>query len=331
MTLDEKILLWSLLHQKQLGIEILELTWPRKWAPHLYDYSVQMSFHNRKLEGRGTSSHQKKALSKAFTELYERCCLVDNHLSHSNGLAAGTTTDMAHNNAICELYERDLFLSHFLSRAPMVQIDNEKRLTQSPTPTLQSLKALAAQCGASAHVFSMGRIQNFYGVAVFVFGLTATPQFGLTLGLGCHSLLHMAANTAAMESIRKLAWILGVKKHDTHTLDTFYDLKKHQVDDHLKLAFNPQYASNLQSYLNITTQQDLIDKDHSPSSLSTQVTPLFLKDPTLSQVPLYFMYATSKQLQSAFTGPTTIDKINRERLSQFGWNDFKSSLPHPLG
>lgn len=112
---------WLYSNRQALSPKFLELEWPGRYLPGIYDFAVTVELNGTSGEGRGLAESRELALEKASSEAIERliCRLLD---LDSVGMAVSGSLD-PRNHARNELYERhflDLHLKMSISMTALV-------------------------------------------------------------------------------------------------------------------------------------------------------------------------------------------------------------------
>ncbi len=181
---------------RSLNPKIQNLTWVNALEFGGFDCSVDLEVSGKSYRGRGWAQDENLAFVKAVAEASERAALGKSPFTSSWGMAAHTDKVLAIENAKRELFERDAFLCHYLSRTPFLADNSEK-----PKWFLQLRERLAHK---NAELVSF-LLKSDFGVEtslVCVFGENYNKRFGGTLGLSCGLHYNDRLRSATCEALR---------------------------------------------------------------------------------------------------------------------------------
>lgn len=292
--------------------------------------NCKIVYNQYELEGCGYAENKNLALVKALSEMLERCCLVDNNITHSNGLAAGPSLRIAKENAISELIERDLFFSIYLTNSTKFKL-SQQQLENIKTPIFNSLYLFSKQNKINLESYILGTVNEFLGLAIIAYGEKAPQKFGLSIGLSCSKNIKKNFESAAIECLRKVVWTQKTNKIKSLNLKEFLRIKNPCSMDHTRLALNLEYAELFKQNWNQKCDSKKYN-DYSLKNLDINTVELFLDKNIFRDVPITFARAQSDKLQNVIVGLPNIKKLNMSRLESFYESaSFEiNRLPHPL-
>lgn len=318
MATEIELIGWALKNAAPLDLKIEHTTWISEFFPDLTDVAVHIHISDHKWDGWGWGRSEEIALAKAIAEAMERSVLQQYVFPTSNGLAAHLTPEKAANAARSELIERDLFLSHFLTKTPLQSFKNESDLG-----SVSKFRNWLSERGADLKFYNLSDL----GTLCLIDGRRA--GFGFSIGIAIKGSLSESVIASTIEAGRRVHRILtGRDKLNPMQIEEFLSLGRPSFTDHGRLSLNPAYANQI-AFLFET------DIEWTPSLLcEVDVEPLFLSNSELTPCPLHFARATSPAAQNLFLGAPKIELVNLKRLSEFtgrpmSWADI-NPLPHPL-
>ena len=274
--------------------------------------------------GLGINQSLATALTIAVAEFVEHATVRAHRLDSSSGVAAHFEDSAAISNAQTELIERDAFMTHWLlhSRGRLIQPAEFEDFLQIPEFFLSANVAFS--------FFDVSTVNGTYSVVCVADGLRSSIQkFGLTVGLGCHSLLGTALEKAFYEAAVNATVQLTAAAQERLDLASFLAQSNWGPTDHLRLSNTESYAELLNSKWRPQAWQ--INSTAAPAFQTAKLTvPDFL-----GECPFVVYRADAcGLLQKLFFGMPRIEDVNFARLRALGWVGNESELnllPHVLG
>ena len=232
-----KLVSWLTDNASALNLQVTELSWAREWNLALSDLEVSIEAGGRTFRGRGTADDEELAFVKAGAEAIERAFCVG-HGIHSVGVAAHTEEGAARSGAVKELFEREAFFSHFLTRKPFLPIETTARI--------HSNYAGIFSAAASIRIRFFRARSAFQPVVLAVAeGPRARPSFGGLVGISCAPTAEAAAESALLECARNIATILLGESREPISLEQFGKIPNPSSEDRQRLALDHSYWSKV--------------------------------------------------------------------------------------
>jgi len=323
---------WIYENADKLNLKVVSYTWPRYFGLNYFDISVSMIYENKKYVGRGTASDEQNALLKASVECIERIFCSFNKTS-SNGVAAHYDKNIAQQNALNELLERDSFFCSYLTMA--------KRHLITTNIFLNFRKILELKYKIKIQYFDISAYQTHKTILAVAVGNKFVRPFGLCIGLGTNANLDQAIYSASFEIIRNITALIFDKK-TKNIFQTKCPLTptKCKVNTPITPEGHMKYLNDLsnlhlfKTWLSSTSPKlsNPVIRSSIPKIQYTQLSPPQLFD----KCPLYIFKASATNLfQAAYWGKTTKRKINMKRIQEYAGCDIKfddlNLNIHPLG
>lgn len=316
---------WILDNTDTLSLQVEDLQWIRNSFPGIQDMSVKIQIQGKPYEGRGHATTKDVAVQKALAEAVERAMCLQ-HLESTNGVAAHYDLELAKKNALNELLERDLFLSHFLTKTPFILADEWRAFL--PDKVFAELE----RAGDSLRIYKMHPTSHGQGVVCLIRGGERWGGvLGLSFGLGDESTLVIKATLEAYRYYwhRRSRQILN----DHHSLENFLALPKWKYEDNGRLGLNPEYFSRISSLfpeesLSSPRAQDLVDY----RSTEFNYREFSLEEIGLKNCPLKVVHCSAPETQPLLPGPFRLEAISPGGLLRFtnGRSFIQETLPHPM-
>lgn len=319
-----KLKFWLVQNIDRFDIQIERLSWIDDLVPGLTDVNVVLQKDGNRYSGWGFGDTADLALTKALAELFERIVLQEYQFATSNGFAAHSSVVDAGRNAIREMYERDLFLCHFLTRTPLSRRSDDL-INRSG---LERMQTWFEKQGVT---FSLHRL-GLYGVVAVLDGRGARHPFGLIFGAAVKDNQLEAALSASIEACRDGARLLAKGENgprEAIALSEFLNIQDPSFSDHGRLALDLEYTASIRWFIEGNEEFQIDNRLHEVSV--TEVDPRAIE---FVDLPLKFVKAKSEMLQDLFVGAPTREDVNLRRLQEFtgldlNWSDL-NKLPHPF-
>lgn len=137
---------------RKLSLQIRYSDWGKPFFNGLHDYRITITLDNKKYTGIGIHNSENIAFLKAFSESIERyfCYIMK---VRTGGVAAEWNPANALYNSTKELFERDIFLCHYLSGVPGKEIKSKE---------IDKLNKIISANSRSINVFQLFSINNYY-------------------------------------------------------------------------------------------------------------------------------------------------------------------------
>lgn len=299
-----------------LNLEVIYYQGLKKYFPTIHDIEVTIKLKDQKFKGRGTSLDEEEAYLKAFSESIERAATEHYKLSTTNGLAAHSIIEKAKNNAMRELIERDAFMCHHLLSSRLKLLSSDKVSSNSLAEYKLEIKELC---------------RTHLGVGIFVSltGLEHSPAFGLISGSSFHSDEKIATSSALIEMLREFDYINETKNYSNISIDDFMKISNFTFVNHGQLSKNTSYTiANLQRIEKTNLSLNFCYEKEDFNYIELNL------DFISNKIPIKLVQAQNPKLQPLFLGPTTLDKINFNRLSEISKKSVHfedlNHFPHPF-
>ena len=188
-------------NSQALNLKVEKLTWTEKWLPGYNHVHVEISLDGMMANGSGIDRVGDTAFIKAGVEAVERIICLQNKIS-SNGVAGHIDDALAKQNAKYELLERDAFLSHYLTRTPLIDIELGKNaLYQKIVEKLTF--------GVDFQVFAMKTPEDYFGHFCLCTPAEDVPaEFSSIIGLGFSDERDKSLSKSMLECYPNVIWHL---------------------------------------------------------------------------------------------------------------------------
>lgn len=305
----------------KINLSTKRLTAIQDFFPDLHDFATTITFNNREISGRGSKNTEDLAIRVSLIEALERIFVRHNKLPTTNGVAAHTDKIQAKKNAKFELIERDLFLSHFLTRTPF-----------TPIQSLDALPSNAVDfvCNASDSISLYKMRQTNVGsgfVCTISGGNFWGGLFGLSFGTEDHSEL---IKSAFLEAFRQYLYLRTYNELGLSiSLDVFSNLETWNFKKHSLLSRNVEYFKNISFFFNDRVEKDhLVIYDNNEFSFKD----LKINIEPFDTAPICVTQCSSPYCQNLYLGQTREELISKPGLKRFlGFEVQQLNLmPHPI-
>lgn len=307
---------------RHLDLQVEELSWIKKYYPNMFDITASISIDGERWYGRGHSQDKDTALIIALSEAIERCVGLQKYQS-SNGIATHTDVDSARINSRNELLERDLFLSHFLTRTAYACEKDYEFINASAVKFITS---------NNDKVRLFRTWPSNYGVCYIVL-IYGEPMWGAIFGhcfgdQDAEILIEKAFLEAFRQYYHKRANNL---LNTNYTLADFCNRSKWDFTDHELLALNVDYFAEIKKlFPNVST-----DTHGSVAYRRDEFQVEILKPQNLllCDSPFVSVRTTSVYAQNLKPGPFNLESISKKGLERFlGGHVHRiiTNVPHPI-
>lgn len=316
---------WLIENLECLVFKTYELSWIKEFLPELYDFSSEIEFNGEIFNGRGLKGNRDLALKVSIIESIERVVAIGKGCASTNGVAAHIDSAKASINAFCELIERDLFFTHYLTSTPMKKIENfNSTLLMKATQYIQ-------QKGHELRFFQMNRNNVGNGIVCVISG---KEKWGGVIGLALKDETIAEVQLSAFLEAFRQYWhlIADGKIEDCLTLPEFLAKNEWSLDDHLKLGLNSIFFSRVEKMF--SNDLDLVGDDqvinYSSSDFSFENIGLDLNP--FNSCPIKVVRC-SGAVNGLYLGPANKASVSIESLKRFNFQKSNWDLnldPHPI-
>lgn len=302
---------WLLKHTSVLNFKATKGKWVSEWLPRFHDYQVNISLEGKSYQGHGIDQDEELAMIKALSEAIERAICTKYNIN-STGVAVHSNIDEAISTAKRELIERDIFLCHFLTNKPF----KNSYSSRIDTINMDLIKSKLESYGVFIHLFEMTPTKELFNAVCISTCPKGKIPYSSIIGLGCEYSLMEAQKKALLECLRNTVWFIkeGHKENIDINCNTFQSKSIHNSEDHHNLYLNKECYPFIEDLINSNAKSLEQNDIFLNQILCKSLEPVFS---VIADAPIYISQASSDKLQNIFYGPTTEEKINFERLSQF--------------
>lgn len=312
---------WLATNVSNLEIATNQLTKIQELIPDLYDFETTITVNGRKFHGRGTKSDEDLAVTVSLVESLERVIVRHSNISTTNGVAAHNIKWQAEEKSLFELIERDLFLSHFLTKTPFTPLQQSKVISQKA-------KNYISDNSDKLSFYKMRQTNFGTGYICLISGESRWGGiFGLSFGNENQSDL---IQSAFLEAFRQYSYLRSSNLLDhSLSLEDFYNLKTWSFKSHALLSRNLDYFKSISDlFAEKNESNHIVAYDKSEfkfKELKSGIAPF-------SSLPIYVIQCTSLNCQNLYTGLATKESISKAGLKRFlGFEPLELNLlPHPL-
>jgi len=187
---------------KGSDVRVLVSSWPQKFGLKYYHFTFEMKFRETFCMGHGCDLSEELALTKAVAEAVERWAFQSRSSAlTTNGFAAHIDPLLAADNSLKELLERDAFLCHMISGAPMIEVSPDSSIYYEAILKMLYASSIELSC-ALAHTFD-----EFWCVRVQLSG-NSNDFSGINISLGAsRSSPEEALDKALLEAIPSIGYL----------------------------------------------------------------------------------------------------------------------------
>lgn len=288
----------------------------------IFHFRVSDFDQSLNVTGSGSDFHAEIALKKALSEFCERYSHSKLGIEgSSSGYAAHENITLSKESALAEIVERDVFLSCWLSKLPPLWLSDQ--VLEEICPIFSEQKNIFRKSNLNIRIGVLGICMD----VIVIFG-ELTPdadskeKFGRIIVSSGSKSFEYAIRKAIIDLRRSANFVFNQSVQVSNSVDLkspFY---------HISHYANPNFSENL-SWLDVSDLSELI-------RIIDPILDIEYIEHINSYKDIYpaiIIQARSKECQNYFVGPTTIDKVNMNRVRQFGITSF-SQLNlnlHPLG
>lgn len=291
---------------------------------NIFHFRVSDIDQSINVNGSGSDFDKEVALKKALSEFCERAVYKNIGLDESsNGYAAHESLALAQDSSLTELIERDVFLSCWMSKSTPLWLKEKSILEIYPSYT--SRADVFGKSGLNIRIGILGVCQN----VIVLFGeLSPKKQskfnFGRIIISSASKSFEYGIHKVIIDLRRAVNFILS---QETGCSPVFpQNIKK--PFEHILYYSNPNCSENLAWLDDFSLNDDIRVFD---SILDIQ----FIEhvNPYKDLIPVTVVQAKSSNSQDYFVGPTTVEKVNMNRIKSFGVKSFSqiNKALHPIG
>ena len=294
---------WILKAVSSSTFNVVKLNWPDKLGLNLFDYSIDVTIDNIIFSGRGSDVVEDIALCKAMSETYERFCVYIYCLKNTNGCAAHYDLEIAKNNAIEELVERDCFLFKYITA------ENLKKA---------SYNVHNVQLDSKAKLFNY--ILHLDAPVIALSRITINSEANI-FGLGIGKNIDEAFRKSEVETLRQYASLISDFDHKKYSYEFISAKKSMTFEDHGNIALTKKHYDSISYIFNFDASEHCANRkirylferfDESKNMYKVWISK-FASDHPFFEIPLFFVKASNIYAQELFTG-ATCNNINRLRI-----------------
>jgi ribosomal protein S12 methylthiotransferase accessory factor YcaO len=278
-----------------------------------------------KISGWGDDRDSLIALQKAYSEFIERNVYVQKGFASTNGLACGSTRELATQSARLEFQERDAVMVTWLAKRPPTWLSDGDFFAVS-SPWVQSTRAVIERSGAVLRLGVLASTTDGIVTVAAIDSRNAAPvTFGGVFGFAAAHNLHSGFEHCVREISRYYAHIVARWREGVHPSGNSAPLALTDAtnpESHFQFLLHPENFHHIEWYFE--------------NSNSVLKLPPFIIDvkEIHSQVnswcSLATMHATSAFGQQPFWGTPHPSCINIHRFEQIGLSPIIRSENHPL-
>lgn len=210
---------WLYSNRSELKPRFIELDWPRRWLPELFDFVTEIEWQGLRVEGRGVDENREIALEKSVSESIERLICARLNIS-SEGVAVSAALDPS-THARNELLERYYLKEHLRLRRAFIEISPEQVVF--PQYSLRGNKPNV----------SFSRMATPSQVHGIVCSITSIEGQTKSCGFALDSDLGAAFRRSFLEAVPNFAW-----------------LSEEPLSDVVPWQIEKAFSENLESLLN---------------------------------------------------------------------------------
>lgn len=325
----KELIQWALNSRDRLNVELTNFSWPKQFGLNQADFHFKFILDGKTYEGRGMSPSSNTAIIKSIVEAIERTTIDCNSLKSSNGVAAHFNIQLAQENALCELIERDIFLCNYLCvNAGVREIENHLL----PNVILKSLTHFNHD-NVQFKFYQLGTLLQRHVVLAIANGFKSNNPFGCVIGIAANINLESAILSAFNEAARSSVTYVAdeVCSSWNQKTEDFFTTKQFSILEHKRLAMTKEHGIKLWEYYLQKKNSPIIESqiDLNRINLSLLTLPVELRNLGISAYQ-----AQSDEVQNLFFGTTEINNINIERLESYSKSKMTANminfLTHPL-
>jgi Integrase core domain len=316
---------WLSQNKEKFDVDFFKILDTKEWLPGVSDCCVYLRFRGIEVFGNAFSFETDLALEKASAEAIERLCMHFTKIKISNGLAAHTDFQSASEQATRELFERDSYMCHILTRTPFLA-DSIGTSTLKKT-VLFPFREKLLTVGITVELKRMRTANGERGYVCIALGEKYKKPFGFVLGLGLSETDTESINHACFECYSQLAKIFYGPRQKSLTRRQFEMLEKPSLNDHYRVGLNKSAALEFrETYLSTASKRAVepgrLISDSPKVSISRIQLPKDFRD-----CPIVIAQAKSKDLQMIYVGVGSNLHLNFKRLRNFSQSE---TIPDPI-
>lgn len=312
---------WLAANISKLEIITNQLTKIQEFFPNLYDFETTITVNGRKFHGRGTKSDEDLAITVSLIESLERIVVRHSKISTTNGVAAHPTRRQAEKKSLFELIERDLFLSHFLTKTPLTPLSYPQKIPSKVRDYINE-----ASDRLSFYKMRQANVGTGY-VCLITGGNRWGGIFGLSFGNENHDEL---IQSAFLEAFRQYSYLrFSNQLEESLSLEDFNNLKTWNFKSHALLSRNLNYFKSISDLFGEKNESNHIvvydDNEFKFKELKPNIAPF-------DSLPIYVIQCSNTNCQNLYVGLATKESISKTGINRFlGFEPLELNLsPHPL-
>lgn len=279
-----------------------------------------LSSEKANCKGFGASTQHKTALLKALSEYFERKSFLEVSKSETktrstSGFATHPREDVAKENAISELIERDALLIAWLARYPPYWLsDNE--LLKLGSEEILALKNSVNVAGFRIKLGIVAKTGDYFTIIGLAENFTG-GQYFWAIDTSCSKIITNALKSAVVGSVF-FCDIFNMNQYNNEKKLITEDLIAEPIDHLYYHGFRP------------TEKNWLVNSAHQVLELKLPEAQFKCRDKNMN-FKLFTFQAIGVNFQEYFVGSTKLENINYQRLNQLGLGDLTLNFtPHPL-
>lgn len=311
---------WLETNVSKLEISTNQLTKIQEFFPDLHDFETTITENGRKFYGRGTKPDEDLAVTVSLIESLERIVVRHSKISTTNGVAAHLTKRQAEKKAQFELIERDLFLSHFLTKTPFTPL-----LSSNGIPS--KAKDYISENSDRLLFYKMRQTNLGTGYVCLISGGSRWGGiFGLSFGNENPDEL---VQSAFLEAFRQYSYLRSSNQlEQSLSLVDFNNLKTWNFKSHALLSRNLDYFKSISDLFGENESNHVIvydDNEFKFKELKSNIVPF-------NSLPIYVIQCSNTNCQNLYVGLATKESISTVGINRFlGFEPMELNLsPHPL-
>lgn len=325
----KELIHWALQSRDRLSIELTNFKWTKQYGLDQSDFNFKFILNAKTYEGRGMSSTSETAIVKSIVEAIERTTVDCNSLKNSNGVAAHFDIQLAQENALCELIERDIFLCNFLSiKAGVREIENHLL----PSVLLRSLTHFSHD-NVEFKFYVLGTLLQRHVVLAIANGFKSNNPFGCVIGVSANMNLESAILSAFNETARSSVTYIAdeVCSSWNQKAEDFFTTRQFSILEHKRLSMTKEHGLKIWEYYLQKKNSPLVESQIDLNRVNFNLLKLPVE---LRNLGISVYRAESDEVQNLFFGKTEIHNVNIKRLECYSKSkvtvDMINFLTHPL-
>lgn len=315
---------WLAASISKIELNTKRLTGIQEFFPQLHDFATTIVVNKNEARGRGTKTDEDLAIKVSLIEALERIFVRYNKVDTTNGVAAHLDKDQAKIKAKFELIERDLFLSHFITKTPFTPL-----LSLPSLPSLPS-KALDFITNASDK-FSFYKMRPSNLGTGYVCVISGEDRWGGLFGLSFgNESQDELIQSAFIEAFRQYLYFRTFNELDQSiSFEEFFKLESWDFKKHSLLSRNVKYFKDISNFFDESFANERLviyeDNEFTFKDLRINIQPF-------DTAPIHVVQCSSPYCQNLYLGPLKEESISRPGLTRFlGFTPQQlNMMPHPM-